>query len=96
MRMMQFDWDETTAASNVRTYHIAFEDATTVFDDPLAVIFFNENRVEDDVRELIIGHAATHHLLVVVFAERRGVLRIIGARRATPRERKYHDERTLF
>jgi hypothetical protein len=94
--MMQFDWDETKAESNLRTCHVAFEDATTVFDDPLAVIFYDERHVDNDVRELIIGHAATHQLLVVVFAERRGVLRIIGARRATPRERKYHDERTLF
>lgn len=94
--MMQFDWDDTTAASNLRTYNVAFEDAATVFDDPLAVIFYGEDPVEDDVHELIIGHATTHQLLVVVFAERRGVLRIIGARRATPRERKYHDERTLF
>ena len=94
--MMQFDWEETNAASNLRTYNVAFEDATTVFDDPLAVIFYDKAHAGDDVRELIIGHAATQQLLVVVFAERRGVLRIIGARRATPRERKYHDERTLF
>ena len=94
--MMQFDWDETKAVSNLRTYDVAFEDATTVFDDPLAAIFYDDDHADDDVRELVIGHARTQQLLVVIFAERRGVLRIIGARRATPRERKYHDERTLF
>lgn len=94
--MLQFDWDPAKATSNVRKHGVSFEDATTVFDDPLAVIFDDEEHSGEEVREIIVGHTITQQLLLVAFTERRGVLRIISARRATARERKRDEERTTF
>src|SRR5436309_205695 len=75
-----------------RNHEVAFDEAVTVFADPLANIFDDPDHSDDERRELIIGHSAEQHLLVVSFTERERRTRIISARQATARERKDYEE----
>ena len=72
---------------------MSFEEAQTVFYDPLASIFDDEAHSALEKREIIIGHSEKGRLLLVCFTERAHlVVRIISARRATRRERRDYEE----
>jgi uncharacterized DUF497 family protein len=88
----EFEWDADKAKENVKKHRIAFEEALTVFADPLASIFDDPGHSDDERRELIIGHSARQRLLVVSFTERDRRTRIIGARKATPTERQDYEK----
>ncbi len=91
---MTFEWDKRKAASNQRKHGVSFEEAITVLDNPLALIFDDEEHSTDDERrEIAIGHSAKNRLLLVVFHERElNVVRIISARSATKKERINYEE----
>lgn len=89
---LEFVWDEDKAASNRRKHGVTFEEAASVFGDPLAAIFDDELHSVEEAREIIIGHSAKNRLLLVCFTERAKAIRIISARRATNRERKDYEE----
>jgi uncharacterized protein len=89
---LEFEWDEDKAASNQKKHRVTFEEAATVFADPLAAIFDDEEHSEEEQREIIVGHSAENRLLLVSFTERGGAIRIISARRATKRERRDYEE----
>ena len=91
---LEFEWDRDKAASNLKKHGVAFEEAMTVFADPLARIFDDPDHSSDERRELIIGFSEKSHLLVVGFTERAGKVRLITAREATAGERKRHGEDT--
>ena len=74
---------------------VTFEEAKTVFSNPLAVIFEDEAHSADEAREIIIGHSRRNRILVVSFTEGSEAVRIISARLATRKERKDYEE-TLF
>jgi len=54
---VEFDWDDAKAASNLAKHGVSFEEALTVFDDPLAAIFEDEGHSTGEDREIIIGHS---------------------------------------
>ena len=87
-----FDWDLKKAASNARKHGIAFEEASTVFADPLAILKADPDHSLDEMRYILLGMSARGRLLVVSFAERPPRTRIISARRATRRERRQYEE----
>jgi uncharacterized protein len=88
-----FVWDERKAQTNLKNHGVSFGEAALVFMDTLAQIFPDEDHSEDEQREIIIGHDQRNTLLIVSFAERRkGLIRIISARRATKRERRDYEE----
>ncbi len=89
---LEFEWDQEKAASNQQKHRISFEEAATVFADPLAAIFHDEVHSEQEQREIIVGHSAKNRLLLVCFTERVGAIRIIGARQATKKERRDYEE----
>jgi len=79
----------------VTKHGVSFDEASTVFADPLAVIFVDDEHSKDELREIIVGHSGLGRLLLVSFKERdRIIVRIISARKATRRERKNHEEAT--
>ncbi len=86
---MEFEWDGRKAASNLDKHGVDFADAVTVLDDELAVTVPDEGPGE--VRYVTIGMDAIGQLLVVVYAWRGERVRIISARKATPRERKSYE-----
>jgi uncharacterized DUF497 family protein len=71
---------------------VSFEEALTVFSDPLTRIFEGENHSTEEQREIIIGHSSQGRLLVVCFMAQAGSVRIFSARTATRRERKDYEE----
>jgi uncharacterized DUF497 family protein len=89
---MQFEWDQRKDLANQRKHAVGFREATTVFGDPFATTFPDAEHSADEQRFLTIGASAADRLLVVAHAERNETLRIISARPATPRERKFYDE----
>jgi len=83
-------WDERKAELNARKHGITFEEAATVFSDPLAVIVEDESQPEN---ARIIGESIAERVLLVVFVERdRDLVRLISARRATRHERRRYEE----
>ncbi|HEY9617510.1 MAG TPA: BrnT family toxin [Microcoleaceae cyanobacterium] len=89
---MEFEWDELKAAANLKKYGVNFEEAKTVFDNALAVIFDDEAYSVGEMREIIIGHSRNNRLLLVSFTERPSAIRIISARLAAPREREDYEQ----
>ena len=80
-----FVWDVAKAAANKRKHGVRFEDAATVFTDPLFKLV--EAVRGDEARFAVIGFDAGARLLFVVHVEMLGdVLRIISARPATRSE----------
>ena len=91
----RFEWDSKKASSNATKHGVTFDEASTVFADPLAVIFDDDAHSQDELREIIVGHSSLGRLLLVAFTERdRMMVRIISARKATRREREDHEEAT--
>jgi len=89
-------WDIEKAASNVKKHQVSFEEATTVFSDPLAVIFDDEAQSVHEQREIIVGHSLNNRLLLVIFTDRGDSVRIISARLATKKERNDYEEYAYF
>lgn len=92
---MEFEWDQSKAASNLKKNGVSFEEAKTVFDNTLAVIFDDETHSIGEQREIIIGHSRQNRLLLIAFTERSGNVRIISARLATRQEREDYEQNTL-
>jgi uncharacterized DUF497 family protein len=88
--MRQIGWDSRKARANVRKHSVTFSEASTVLADPLARYMIDPDHAD---REIGIGASERGRLLVVVFSETDGVVRIISARLANPHERKEHEER---
>jgi uncharacterized protein len=53
---MEFEWNPSKATANLKKRGVSFEEAKTVFDNPLAVIFDEAHSI-DEQREIIIGHS---------------------------------------
>ena len=87
---VNFTWDPRKASSNVKKHGVAFDEAATVFADPLALA------IEDSIdpgRTLLLGLSMRARILVVVHVEIDGAtIRIISARRATSHERRRYEE----
>ncbi len=89
---MKCEWDNAKAIANLRKHGVSFEEAQTVFDNPLAVIFDDEAHSFDELREIIIGHSQRNRLLIISFTERSTNIRIISARIATRTEREKYEQ----
>lgn len=89
---MKFDWDPGKAKRNQAKHGVSFEEATTVFDDPLYIDFFDPAHSEQENRFILIGCSSQQRLLLVSYAEREDHTRIISARQATNRERQAYEE----
>lgn len=89
---MQFEWDDNKAASNLSKHEVSFEEAKTVFDDPLYVDFYDPDRSEDEERYLIVGESNRGRLLIVSYTERGNSIRLISAREVTRTEREAYEE----
>lgn len=89
---MDFEWDPKKATVNVKKHGVSFEEAVTVFGDPLALTFLDPDHSENENRALTFGMSNTHRLLVVAHTSRDAKTRIINARLITKHERKIYEE----
>jgi uncharacterized DUF497 family protein len=88
---VQFEWDARKAAANLKKHGVSFEEATTVFYDPLSATLDDPDHSIAEQRLITIGYSSHGRLLVVSHTERGNTLRVISARLATARERKRHE-----
>ena len=88
---MPFKWDATKSASNLARHGVSFEDASTVFGDLLATTIPDPEHSADEERFLTTGLASRQRIVIVWHTDRGEVVRIIGAREATPRERRSYE-----
>ena len=88
---MRFEWDSEKADRNLTKHKVSFDEAKTVFDDPLFVIFADPDHSIEEKRFIIMGESVNKRLLVVSYTERRAT-RLISARKATRKERKKYEE----
>ena len=88
---MRFEWDGSKAASNLKKHRISFDEAVSVFYDPLAATFLDPDHSHDETRLLTISYSSHGRLLVVYHLERGNAVCLISARVATHRERKRHE-----
>jgi uncharacterized DUF497 family protein len=89
---MEFEWDEAKAAANLAKHGVSFEEAQTIFDDPLYVDFYDPDHSQDESRYIIIGLSRQGRLLLVSYTERDAIIRLISAREVTRGEREAYEE----
>jgi uncharacterized DUF497 family protein len=88
---MHFEWDRAKADANRRKHKVTFDEAASVFYDPLSATFPDPDSSRTEMRLVTIGHSSRQRLLVVVHTEHGETIRIISARLATAHERKRHE-----
>jgi len=89
--MIIFEWDPQKAKTNFEKHGITFDEASTVFKDTLSLTIEDPLHSYDEERLVLIGMSYKNRLLVVVHTERGESIRIISARKAVKRERKYYE-----
>lgn len=91
---LEFEWDSRKAAANLAKHTVSFEDAATVFGDPLGRIMADPRHSAEEERLVLLGLSQSKHLLAVMYVDRGKAIRIISARRATRRERRNYEAGT--
>ncbi|BAU14470.1 hypothetical protein LEP3755_50170 [Leptolyngbya sp. NIES-3755] len=89
---MRFEWNDNKAASNLSKHKVSFEEAKSVFANPLYVDFYDPDHSENEERFLIVGESNCGRLLIVSYTEREKVIRLISAREVTRAEREAYEE----
>jgi uncharacterized protein len=90
--MLQFQWNSIKAKANITKHGVSFDEATTVFRDPLSITIGDPFHSIDEERFVQIGRSCQNRLLVVVHTDRGDRIRIISARPASRKERKNYEE----
>src|SRR5260370_34140985 len=90
--MVNFEWDPGKAKQNRRKHRISFQEAATVFGDPLAVTYPDPDHSLSGERFITVGMSSAARVLIVAHVDSRDNARIISARKTTLRERKYYEE----
>ncbi len=88
-----FEWDARKAATNIRKHGVSFDEAVSVFADPLSLTVADPKHSEEEFRFIDIGLSHRRQLLVVSYTEREDRIRIISVRLALPRERNWYEEK---
>lgn len=91
---LEFEWDAEKAAANLAKHKVSFEEAATVFGDPLGGIVTDPRHSVGEERYALLGFSRERRLLAVMYTDRDGVIRIISARKATRRERRDYEKGT--
>lgn len=87
-----FEYDDRKSWINLKSHRVSFEEAMTVFTDPLSLTIPDVLHSDVEERRIITGQSIKKRLLVVVHSERGEKIRIISARRATAHERKTYEQ----
>ena len=90
---LDFQWDPQKGA-NLAKHGISFQEAESVFGDPLGRITTDPRHSVEEERYVLLGVSNSQRLLAVMFADRSEAIRLISARRATPRERRDYEQGT--
>lgn len=89
---MKFEWDTKKSSTNERKHGVSFNEAATVFGDPLAISFSDPYHSIKECRFLVFDLSRSNRILVVSYTERKGTVRIISAREVTRYERRIYED----
>ena len=89
---MEFEWDGNKAEANLSKHGVSFDEAKTVFDDPLYIDFYDPDYSDEEDRYIIIGESQQRRLLIVSYTERDHKIRLISAREVTKKEKEDYEE----
>lgn len=89
---MIYEWDPKKAKANLRRHGVSFDEAASVFLDPLAVTFPDPDHSREEFREITIGHSARQRVVFLSHTRRGDHTRLISARKVTRAERKQYEE----
>ena len=89
---MRFEWDSRKAAANFKKHGVTFQEAATVFGDPLAITFQDPDHSEEEERQLTYGLSQQMRLIIVSHTQRKDQMRIINARLMDRKERVIYEE----
>ncbi len=92
---LTFEWDAAKAETNLSKHQVSFEEAKTVFNDPLSITIADPEHSSGEDRYVDIGLSAKGQLLVVVYTERGTNIRIISCRKATKSEQRMYEQENL-
>lgn len=87
-----FEWDSRKDKNNLVKHKVPFEEATSVFGDPLAMNLHDPDHSLGEERFILLGQSHVSRLLVVAYVEIGLKTRIISAREATQKERRQYEE----
>ena len=89
---MEFEWDKNKAEKNYKKHGVTFEEAATIFGDPLAITYDDPDHSVIENRCITFGISRLNRPLIVSHTERSGKMRIISARIMTKKERNIYEE----
>ncbi|WP_211232819.1 BrnT family toxin [Desulfatirhabdium butyrativorans] len=89
---LKFDWNPKKAQKNIEKHGVSFDEAATVFSDPLSMTYDDPDHSYEENRYIIIGLSSRSELLFVSHSESEDTIRIISARRLTRKERKQYEQ----
>lgn len=89
---LEFEWDPEKAEANRKKHRVTFEEASTVFADPLSLTIADPDHSEREERMLLLGTSRSGRLLVISHTYHDRRIRLISAREATRRERRDYEE----
>ena len=89
---MRFEWEPRKAAANLKKHGVTFQEAATVFGDPLAITFQDPDHSEEEERQMTYGLSQQMRLIVVSHTQRKDQMRIINARLMDRKERVIYEE----
>jgi len=90
---VNFEWDPAKARRNRRKHRVSFQEAATVFGDPLALTYSDPDRSASEQRFITVGMSNANRVLIVAHTDGGESIRIISARKTTRRERKHYEEK---
>ncbi len=88
---MKFEWNQRKDQANQRKHGVSFQEATTVFGDPLAATVPDPDHSHGEPRYVTMGYSTSNRLVVVSHTEDGENFRIISAREANLHERKAYE-----
>jgi uncharacterized protein len=89
---LRFEWDSRKALLNKRKHGVTFEQASTIFGDPLSITIPDPAHSIGEDRFITIGTSANNKLIVVVHTDHDEIIRIISDRKATAGERRQYEQ----
>jgi len=88
---MKFDWHENKAVINISKHGVSFDEASTIFNDPLYIDLYDPHHSDEEERYFIIGNSNQGRLFITSYTERDELIRFISARLETRTEREVYE-----
>ena len=89
---MEFEWDPRKARSNIRKHGVSFDEAASAFSDVFSFTYDDESHSQTEQRYATLGMSNQGRVLVIAHTMRAERVRIISARKASQREKRWYEK----